>query len=89
MFLTILHNVQYLGKQGLTISRNSEVGNFDQLIQRSAKNDPHASKWLERKRNKYVHGDYQNEIFGIMTFIILRDITKNTNGSHHYFTMAN
>lgn len=48
MLFTILLNVQYLGRQGLTFLRNSEERNFDQLKQLSAKTDPRVWKRLER-----------------------------------------
>lgn len=57
-------------------------------MQLSTKTDPRVSKWLERKWNKYVHGDYQNEIVRIMTFILLRDIAKTINESCYYSIMA-
>ena len=60
ILLTILCNVQYLGRQGLVFCGNSEEGNLDQMIQLSAKIDPRVSKWLERKC-KYVHGDTKME----------------------------
>ena len=66
MVLTILRNIQYLGRQGLAFRGNAEEGNFDQIMQLSAKIDPRVLKWLEKKRNKYVHGDYQNEIIRIV-----------------------
>ena len=37
MLLTILCNVQYLGRQGLAFRRNGEDGNFDQLMKLSEK----------------------------------------------------
>ena len=40
MVLTILRNIQYLGRQGLAFRGNAEEGNFDQLMQLSAKIDP-------------------------------------------------
>lgn len=60
ILLTILCNVQYLGRQGLVFCGNSEEGNLDQMIQLSAKIGPRVSKWLERKC-KYVHGDTKME----------------------------
>lgn len=88
MFLTILRNIQFLGRQGLAFRGNSDEGNFDQLLKLSAKVDPRLSKWLERKRNKYVHGDCQNEIIKVISFILLRDIAKNINDSPFYSIMA-
>ena len=39
-------------------------------MQLYTKSDPHVSKLLKRKRNKYVQGDYQNEIIRSTAFIL-------------------
>ena len=44
---------------------------------------------MEKKREKYLHHDTQNEIIRLMVFIILRDIAKNINNSIFYSIMAN
>ena len=62
MLLPILWNVWHLGRQGLAFHGSSE----DQLIQLSAKNVLYISEWLERKTNKYVHGNYQNKFIRIL-----------------------
>ena len=58
-------------------------------MQHSAKIDPRVSEWLESKRNKYIHGDYQNEIIRIMAFILFHDIAKNINESHELIDSSN
>ena len=42
----------------------------------SAKVNPRIISWMEKKRQKYLHHDKQNEIIRLMAFIILRDIAK-------------
>ena len=42
----------------------------------SAKVDPSITSWMEKRRQKYLHHDTQNEIIRLMAFIILRDIAK-------------
>ena len=88
MLLTILRNAHCLGRHGLAFRGNTEERNFDQLMQLSAKFDPRVSKWLKRRRNMYVYGDYLNEIIRIVVFILLHDITKNINEGHYYSIMA-
>ena len=51
LLLSILGNVQYLGRQGLAFQGNLEEGNFDQPMQLSSKTDLRVSKWLQNKRN--------------------------------------
>ena len=38
--------------------------------------DPRITSWMEKKRQKYLHHDTQNEIIRLMAFIILRDIAR-------------
>ena len=79
MFLTILQNIQFLARQGLAFRGNEDQGNFDQLMKLSSKIDPRITSWVEKKRNKYLHSDSQNEILKLMAFTVLRDIIKNIN----------
>ena len=43
---------------------------------------------MEKKREKYLHHDTQNEIIRLMAFIILRDIAKNIKDSIFYSITA-
>ena len=47
----------------------------------SAKVDRRLTCWMEKKREKYLHHDTQNEIIRLMAFIIFRDIAKNISDS--------
>ena len=53
-----------------------------------AKVDPKITSWMEKKREKCLHHDTQNEIIRLMAFMILRDIAKNINNSIFYSIMA-
>ena len=76
IFLTILRNIQFLSRQGLAFRGNNNEGNLEQLMKLSAKVDPRITSWMEKKRQKYLHHDTQNEIIRLMAFIILRHIAK-------------
>ena len=54
----------------------------------SAKVDPRITSWMEKKRQKYLHHDTQNEIIRLMA-LILRYIPKNINDSIFCSIMAN
>ena len=43
---------------------------------------------MEKKREKYIHHDAQNEIMRLMTFIILRHMAKNIHDGIFYSVMA-
>ena len=73
--------MQFLSCQGLAFRGNNSEGSFEQLMKLSAKVDPSITSWMEKRRQKYLHHDTQNEIIRLMAFIILRDIAKNINDS--------
>ena len=50
----------------------------------SAKFDPRIISRTEKKWEKYLNHDTQNEIIRLMVFVILRDIAKNINDSMFY-----
>ena len=76
IFLTLLRNIRFLSHQGLAFWGNNNEGNFEQLVKLIAKVDPRITSWMEKKRQKYLHHDTQNEIIRLMAFMILRDIAK-------------
>ena len=88
IFLTILRNIQFISRQGLAFRENNNQRNFEQLIKLSAKVDSRIPSWMEKKREKYLHHDTQNEIIRLMASIILRDKAKNTNDSIFYSIMT-
>ena len=88
IFLIILRNIQVLSCQGLAFRGNYNEENFDQLMKLSAMVDSRITSWMEKKREKYLHHDTQNEIIRLMAFVILRDIAKYINDSIFYSIMA-
>ena len=51
--------------------------------------DPRNTFWMEKKWEKYLHQDTQNEIIRLMAFIIIRYTAKNIKDSIFYSIMAN
>ena len=51
MLLTILQNIQFLARQGLTFRGNEDEGNFDQLMNFCSKIDPRITSCIEKIRN--------------------------------------
>ena len=76
IFLTILRNIRFLSRQGLSFFGNNNEGYFKQLIKLSAKVYPIITSSMEKKQQKYLYHDTQNEIIRLMAFIILRDTAK-------------
>ena len=50
--------------------------------------NPRITSWMEKKREKYLHHDTQNEIIRLMAFIIIRNVAKNIKDSIFYSIMA-
>ena len=86
--LTILQNIQFLARQGFAFRGNEDHGNFGQLMKLSSNIDPRIISWTEKKRNKYLHNDWQNEILKLMAFTMLRDIAKNIDDNVLFSIMA-
>ena len=76
IFLTKLRNIRFLSRQDLAFQGNNNEANFEQLMKLSPIVDPRITSWMEKKRQKYLHHDTQNEIIRLMAFIILRDIAR-------------
>ena len=89
IFLTVLRNIQFLSRQGLTFQGNNKEGDFEYLMTLSAESSPRTTAWMKKKQEKYLHHDTQNKIIRLMTFVILRDIGNNINDSISYSIMAN
>ena len=70
--------MQFLSRQGLAFPGNNNEGNFEKLMELSAKVGPKITSWMKRKREKFLHHDTQNEI------IILSDTAKSINDSMFY-----
>ena len=86
----ILENIRFLARQGLPL-RGHGTGadsNFMQLLCLRALDSPTILAWLEKKADKYISGDIQNEILQIMALHILRSISSNIVSSNFFTVMA-
>ena len=54
-----------------------QTQNFMQLLKLCAKDDPHLAEWLEKKTNKYISHDIQNELLEVMALSVLRNISRS------------
>ena len=72
--LTILQNIQVHSHQGVAFWGNNNEGYFELLMELSAKVDTRITSCAEKKQEKYLHHDMQNEIIRLMAFTTLRDI---------------
>ena len=78
MLLKIISSIRFLGRQGLALrgDKKEDDGNFMQMLNVKAEDDPRLLDWLKKKINKYTSHDIQNEILKLMAVRILRDIAS-------------
>ena len=90
MLLKILSNIRFLARQSIAIrgDGDEENSNFIQLFKLRGEDDPKFSKWLEKKTDKYVSADIQNEFLKVMGLQVLRDITTSLHSAEFYSIMV-
>ena len=59
-----------------------------QLMKMSARDDPYLAEWLQKKTNKYVSHDVQNELLKVMALSVLREISNAIQESSFYSIMC-
>ena len=77
--LKILSDIRFLARQSIAIRGDGDHGdeensNFIQLFKLRGEDDPKFAKWLEKKTDKYVSADIQDELLKVMSLQVLRDI---------------
>ena len=79
IFLKILGNIRFLSRQGFAFreSGDDDNSNFLQLLKLRGDDDDRIALWMERKMNKFISPQAQNELIQIMTLRVLRDIVSN------------
>ena len=54
----------------------------------SARDDPYLAEWLQKKTNKYVSYDVQNELLKVMALSVLHEISDAIQESSFYSIMC-
>ena len=90
MLLKILSNIRFLARQSIAIrgDGDEENSNFIQLFKLCGEDDPKFAKWLEKKTDKYVSADIQNELLKNMGLQVLRDIGAALHNAEFYSLMV-
>ncbi|XP_071480941.1 zinc finger MYM-type protein 1-like [Diadema antillarum] len=85
----IIENIQFLARQGLALQgHEDEESNFIQLYHLRAKGNPKMLEWLQKKTNKYVSHDVQNEILEAMALQVLRDVASSIRNGLFFTILA-
>ena len=91
VFLKILENVKFLGRQGLAFRGHDDTeSNFIQLFKFRALDNPELSAWLKRSpgTDRYLSPCIQNEMLEMMSLSILRSITNKLQSADAFTIMA-
>ena len=90
MLLKILSNIRFLARQSIAIrgDGDEENSNFIQLFKLRGEDDPKFAKWLEKKTDKYVSADIQNELLKVMGLQVLRNIATSLHSAEFYSIMV-
>lgn len=88
--LKVLSNLQFLARQGIAIRGDGDEvdSNFIQLLKLRGKDDPRIESWMQRKTDKYLSHDIQNELLKVMALSILRRIASCISNSKFYCIMC-
>ena len=90
VLLKILQNMKFLGCQGLALCGHDDIeSNFMQLFKLCEIDNLELSTWrINRKVDKYLSPQVQNEMLQVMSLSILRSIAKNLHPSDVFTVMA-
>ena len=83
-------NIRFLARQGLSLRGDGteDNSNFNQLLHLRALDDPNLLTWVQKKAEKYMSPEIQNELLKIMAQTVTRDITFAVGSSGFYTLMA-
>ena len=88
--MKILFNLKFLARQGLPLCGDGSEAdsNLMQLMKLSASDNPQLAEWLEKKMDKYVSHDIQNELLRVMVLSVLRKISRSIHESTFFSIMC-
>jgi len=88
--LKIISNLKFLARQGLPLRGDGSEAdsNFMQLMKLYARDDHQLAEWLDKKTNKYVSHDIQNELLRVMALSVLREIAQSIHESPFFSVMC-
>ena len=88
--LKILASMQYLARQGISFRGDGDEvdSNLMQLLTLRAKEDAELQAWMERKNDRYLSHDMQNELLKVMALTILAKIGQAIKNSKFFSIMC-
>ena len=88
--VTITESIRFLARQGIALRGDGDErnSNFVQLLHVRAIDQPQLLSWLERKTDKYMSPQIQNEILTTMATTVLRNISEAIQKASYFSIMA-
>ena len=81
LLIKVIQCLQYLARQGQAMQGDTDdESNVIQLLKLRGKDQPLLLKRLERKEDRYISHDIQNEIIAIMANHVIRDLVSEIRG---------
>ncbi|XP_071810718.1 zinc finger MYM-type protein 1-like [Apostichopus japonicus] len=90
IFLKIISNIRFLARQGLALTGDGDESdsNFIRLFKLRGEDDSRMEQWLERKTDKYVSAEIQNEVLQLLALRVLREVVSKVQSSDFYTLMV-
>ena len=81
---------RFLARQGIALrgDGNENDSNFIQLLKLRGLDDPRVEAWLQRKTNKHISHDIQNELLKVMALSVLREIASSIANASFFCIMS-
>ena len=88
--VTIAESIRFLARQALALRGDGDEhdGNLMQLLRLRAQDQPQLLTWLEKKKDKYVSPQIQNEILGVISTTVLKEIASAIRHAHYFTIMV-
>ena len=82
--------MRYLARQGIALRGDGDESNsnFMQLLRLRHNEDLRIKDWIDRKTDKYVSHEIQNEVLKVMAFSHLRKIADDIASSTYFSIMC-
>ena len=82
--------MQYLARQGISFRGDGDEvdSNLMQFLTLHAKEDAELQAWMERKNDRYLSHDMQNELLKVMALTILAKIGQAIKNSKFFSIMC-
>ena len=87
-FLKIVSSIRFLAKRNIAFQNEPTNSNFLELMKLRGEDCPKILEWLQKKKDKYIHYEIQNEILEIMAHQNLRKLIEEIKSARFFSVMV-